>query len=469
MEERKYMLSIKNNLKSSSLNSNLKTKLDKQEITLNNRNSNSLIINRLTKDEVSFAGIYVNNNYYTDLEYSDAIKYKKEKEGAKLYHIGERYNFFEYWFTAKAEKHVAEVNKCIKDIKIQEEKDLKQLKEKQENEKLLAKQKEEQRRLLEEKEKEQKLLQEELERTIKENQKLELERKKINESSSKLTPREEAIVKLTQIPPYKTLAKLKQDTIDLIITSFIKPFATDKIDKNEGLSTKVPNGVLLHSPYSTNNQNIAKALAEQVLQDKFHTHFKEVSMKNNNYYEFEETLENIKEQALTDYDDNDQRTIIFIKDFDKIALTEDNKEYNSQLNSFLKTFFLDCAESGCTILATATNINDIESPFTINEGRFKAIIPLTRESIINSNPAKMDLNPINNKTDINIKVSLLEEEQKNSDKIDFKKISELSAEIWDYAIANKQPEILKVILKYRTAQERHDLDTIIREKGKPEN
>lgn len=89
-------------------------------MSINNTNMYKTVENsKSAPKHISFQGKVVNGHYYTDQEYVDAINFK---------HLGtvtccnfvERYGTWEYIFTSKAEKHAAEVNKCIADIKAEE-------------------------------------------------------------------------------------------------------------------------------------------------------------------------------------------------------------------------------------------------------------------------------------------------------------------------------------------------------------
>lgn len=292
--------------------------------------------------KITFKGKTINDHYYTDQEYVDAMNYKDryEWESNLLSDIYDRYGFWQYVFTFKPDEHVAEVKKCVSDIKAEEEKEAKKAKELEDKEK----------RLIEELEK----------------------------ANAKPIAREKAIAELSAINPNKGLGNcnISDGLREILIEEFVIPFAVDQINREEGLPTEVPNGLLLYGSDSDKSVKTARALAEQVLQDKFSSNFKEVSIKNNNFSKFEDELKDIKEKASIKYEKTGQRNIILIKDFDKIAFDNDHPEYNPQLNSFLKLYFLDCAESGCTILATAKNIDNIENPFIVNKKRFAIKEPI---------------------------------------------------------------------------------------------
>lgn len=311
-----------------------------QNFDKNQTCQNSIINTNSNKNRLAFKGKTINGNFYTDQEYVDAMKYKDKRNfGSELLQaISDRYGFFEYLFTNRPEKHVDEVKKCVVDIKAEE-----------------AREAERARKLKEEEKK----LREELERL-----------------NAKPLARERAIKELSIIKTGKGLdnCNLSNENLEILMKKFVEPFAVDKINKEEGLPTEIPNGLLFCNSGSDKSTKTVSALAEQVLQNKFPENFKEVSIKNDDYLKFIDELKNIKENASTKYHETGERTIILMKDFDEIAYDNDHTQYNSPLNSFLKTYFLNCAESGCTILATAKNPDNIEDPFIVNKKRFSDVI-----------------------------------------------------------------------------------------------
>ncbi|MFA6988929.1 MAG: hypothetical protein WC197_02565 [Candidatus Gastranaerophilaceae bacterium] len=316
------------------------------QITLNKKKTNTVKIKKIRPNsqiyrnndicKITFKGKTINEHCYTDQEYVDAIKYKNKKD-LTIADISHRYSILEILFSMKAEKHVDKIKQCIADIKAEESKKA-------------AREVEKTRKFQEE----EKWLKEELE--------------KLNAQTS---AKEKAIAQLTQITSDKGVGRynISGKLFEKLTEKFIRPFALDKINKEEGFPTEVPNGIILYGS-SDKSAQIAITLAEQVLQDKLLSSFKQVSIKNNDFQQFRNELNDIKEKASIEYEETGQRTIILIKNFDEIARNIEDPEYNPPLNSFLKTYFLDCAESGCTIFATAQKPENIEEPFVINNKRF---------------------------------------------------------------------------------------------------
>ena len=315
------------------------------QLTFPNKAKELKINNSFThrNNSVAFKGQSINGHYYTDREYLDALDYK-DSGGVSADTFMDRYGFFKYIFTSKAERHAEEVNKCIADLKAVEEQEANARSE----------------RLYR-----QALAEARVQRAL-------------EEARAETLRREQAIQEAKKIQENKGLArcKLSQALKDELVEKIVNLFAVDSLNKQGGWKTEVPNAVLLYSSNSRKNRQVAKVLGEQILQDKFSDNFYTVSLKNGNHNKFEEGLNKAKRDAAAKYKETGQRAIIFIPDFDKIAVDYDTPSYNPKLNSFLKTFLLDCANNGCTIFATAQDIKKIEEPFVINKQRFSIKIHL---------------------------------------------------------------------------------------------
>ncbi|MFA6988927.1 MAG: ATP-binding protein [Candidatus Gastranaerophilaceae bacterium] len=175
------------------------------------------------------------------------------------------------------------------------------------------------------------------------------------------------------------IAGYKQDKLALN-KAFISPFL--KSMENSEIYEKVPNGVLLYGLSGNGKTTMALALAEQVLGDKVTTNFYNLSNKNGEKVVAE--LEIIKEKASNEFEETRQRTIVFIDEFDGIALENGINGYNGSVNGQLKTFLNDCANYGITVVATTNHPRNIEEAFTINKKRFNVqtvIEPPTKEDI----------------------------------------------------------------------------------------
>lgn len=204
-----------------------------------------------------------------------------------------------------------------------------------------------------------------------------IEREEAEKLKAKPKTREDAIAQMSALSPNKGLGtcNLHPDTLDSLMEKIIKPFAVDKINREEGLPTEVPNGLLLHSKNSEKAAEIAKALAEQILQDGFPEHYAAFSIPSEPSG-FMKVLEKIKEKASANHAETGQRTVILIRDIDEAIVKPEHPNYNPDLNGFLKVFFQDCAESGCTILATAKNPTNIENAFIVNKRRFSDVVEI---------------------------------------------------------------------------------------------
>ena len=291
----------------------------------------------------SFQGKVVNHRFYTDQEYVDAMKYK-DQGSVSCSDFCERYGFWEYVFTYKAERHAAEVNKCINDIKREE------ARENAEREKKL--------------------------RAIEaEKQKL---AKEIEELEQKEEKRQQTIEKYTNIEKNTALCDccLSSDNKNLLLDELFIPYAESIADKTE--YPNIPNGILIYSPNSIQNDKAVKAIASQLQQEKFSSNFKQINF-DGDIEKFQNDLLEVKAIANQKYSHKKEITVIYIPDFDKIALKTDKNNYTAELNSFLKVYMLDCAKNGCIIASTAKNENNIESPFLINNKRFGVIINLEDE------------------------------------------------------------------------------------------
>lgn len=292
----------------------------------------------------SFKGKTINGRYYTDQEYVDAMKYKSHGHVDNSYFM-DRYGFWEYVFTQKSEKHAKEVNKCIDDIKEEE---------RQKNAIREAKLKEI------EKEKQ------ELAKKIEEIEKEENSRKKNIEKYTNLD-------KNTELLSYG----LSQDNIEQLSEELFLPYAESIADGAQYPNT--PNGVLIQGNDSAQNEKIAKTIARQIQQENTISNFKQVNF-DGNIEKFQNDLQEIKAKANQKYSQKKEITVIYIPDFDKIALKPNKADYVPELNSFLKVYMLNCAKNGCLLLATANDECKIESPFLINNKRFGVIVNLENEN-----------------------------------------------------------------------------------------
>ncbi len=291
----------------------------------------------------SFKGKTINGHYYTDQEYVDAMKYKSYGSVDCSYFM-DRYGFWEYVFTKKAEKHADEVNKCINDIN------------------------EEDRR--------KNAIREEKLRAI-EKAKRELS-KKIEDIEKKENDRKKIIAKYTNIDKNTELLScgLSKENLEQLSEELFHPYAESVADKTQYPNT--PNGVLIQGSDSVQKERVAKAIARQIQQENTISNFQQVNF-DGNIEKFQNVLQRIKAIASQKYFHNKEMTIIYIPDFDKIALKPNKADYIPELNSFLKVYMLNCAKNGCILLATAKDEGKIESPFLINNKRFGVIVNLENE------------------------------------------------------------------------------------------
>ena len=286
---------------------------------------------------VTFQGKIINGHYYSDKVYVDAM------ELGTFGHltpdlIREEYGFFEYYFTDKVERYVKKVNDCIDDLNIEAKNRLKE-KEKKFNQ-------------------------------LKGDIQDQLDT--INEGQKK---KEEKINSFLALDEHKGLGvcQLSKENLDTLLEEVVRPFAESTINKD--YDKQVPNGVLISGKDEYNNEKLARELAYQLLKDDFDFCFKKVKYEDD-VEDFQIRLNKTKERAFEKYQKQGKKTVIYIPNFDETARTPDHDDYTPSLNRFLKSYFLNCAEQGCMIIASAQNSKDIERPFLINQQRFKVSIKI---------------------------------------------------------------------------------------------
>lgn len=147
--------------------------------------------------------------------------------------------------------------------------------------------------------------------------------------------------------------------------AFLSPFI--KSMSNSDVCEKVPNGVLLYGLTGNGKTTLARGLAEQALGDKIETNYYELT---GNGKEVVEDLKEIREKASEEFKNTGQRSIVFIDEFDGIALEQNKLGYNGANNGYLKEFLNDCSESGITVIAATNHPRNIEEAFIINKRRF---------------------------------------------------------------------------------------------------
>ncbi len=298
---------------------------------------------RQYQPSLSFKGKTINGHYYTDQEYVDALKYKSYGHVDYSYFV-DRYGFFEYVFTKNPERHANEVNKCINDIK-EEEKQKNAIRE----EKLRAIEKEKQ----------------ELSKKIEDIEKKEKERKKIIEKYANIDKNTELLS-----------CGLSQENIEQLSEELFQPYGESVANEEQYPNT--PNGLLIQGDDSAQNEKAAKAIARQIQQENTISNVQQINF-DGNIEKFQNDLKRIKTIASQNYSQKKEMTVIYIPDFDKIALKPNKADYRPELNSFLKVYMLNCAKNGCILLATAKDEEKIESPFLINNKRFGIIVNLENE------------------------------------------------------------------------------------------
>lgn len=291
----------------------------------------------------SFKGKTINGHYYTDQEYVDAMKYKSYDRVDCTY-FRDRYGFWQYYFTQAPEQHANEVNKCINDIK--------------------------------EEEKRKNAIREEKSRAI-EKAKQELS-KKIEDIEKKENDRKKIIEKYTNLDKNTELLScgLSQENIEQLSEELFHPYAESIADEAQYPNT--PNGILIQGSDSARQEKVAKAIAGQIQQENTISNFQQVIF-DGNIEKLQNDLQEIKTIANQKYSHKKELTVIYIPDFDKIALKPNKADYIPELNSFLKVYMLNCAKNGCILLATAKDESKIESPFLINNKRFGVVINLENE------------------------------------------------------------------------------------------
>lgn len=287
---------------------------------------------------VTFQSKIINGHCYSDKVYVDAMEWG-EFGYLTPDLIREEFGFFDYYFTDKVERYVKKVNDCINDLNIEAENRLKE-KEKKFNQ-------------------------------IKGNIQGQIDA--INEGPKK---KEETINSFLALDKHKGLGvcQLSKENLDTLLEEVVRPFAESTINKE--YDTQVPNGVLISGKDEYNNEKLARELAYQLLKDDFDFCFKKVKYENNDVEDFQIRLNKTKEKAFEKYKKQGKKTVIYIPKFDETARTPDHDDYTPSLNRFLKSYFLNCAEQGCMIIASAQNSQDIERPFLINQQRFKVSIKI---------------------------------------------------------------------------------------------
>lgn len=171
---------------------------------------------------------------------------------------------------------------------------------------------------------------------------------------------------------------LTKGQYDKLIDDVLYPFALDTVSENT--SSNIPNGILITGSNDKHNEEVAYALARQVLRGNYYDNLVELSpydITSGEEDEFREDLNRIKEDSKNKYEKTKQRTIIYIPEFDKLCRDGYDDDYDPAMNNFMKAYFKDCPSSGCTILATASSADNIERPFFSNKSRFGIVLDLS--------------------------------------------------------------------------------------------
>ena len=156
-----------------------------------------------------------------------------------------------------------------------------------------------------------------------------------------------------------------EDDKNALFQAFINPYRESY--NNHDFDDDVPNAILLYGLSGNGKTTLSKAIVEEL-----------INTTKSNYYDLSETaptklpdkLIEIKEKALTDFDKNHKRTLIFLDEFDRFALREDMNGYRGDVNGHLKTFLNDCSQYGITVIATTNHPRNIEYPLITNKRRF---------------------------------------------------------------------------------------------------
>ena len=280
----------------------------------------------------AFKSQWVNGHLYTDREYIDASNISGHVDCS---HFSDRYGFFTYVFTQTAERHASRVNSCFDDL--QEEERQKMAKIQAEKEALIAR-----RRALEE----------ELARKQKELEKRSVQSNKSNE--------------------FKNCDLSEEQKTDIIENVF-SPIKIS--DTNEDAYESVPNGIILVGGNKERREKLCIIIAKEILGKEYPENF--IKIKNiKNDDSFGDYMLSLKQESKERFDDKHKRTILFMEDFNNFAADINDDSYNPNRNNFLKNYFLDCADYGCLIIATAKDTDSVEDPFIINKKRFGLVIEL---------------------------------------------------------------------------------------------
>lgn len=301
-----------------------------------------IINNNVYNNKISFKSKVIDGRTFSDKVYADSLKYTALKYDHDMVcdAVLSRYSWFEKWFDAPFD-YLREVHDCMYHMELAKEKNIKERER-------LRKQKEA------------------------EIAKIEEEKRKHSEKQAFILRLSDKFSKLESGFGLSECGLTKKQT-EKLIKEVVLPFAMDKLDDN--VAVDIPNGIIITGGRDKQKEETAYGLANQVLRGDFNRNFVEVSYFEDTD-EFEETLEQIKENAREKYEIDKSRTIIYIQDFDSISKNIYDDDYDPHLNNFLKNYFLDCAENGCTILATASSFEDMEQTFLINKQRFNVQVDL---------------------------------------------------------------------------------------------
>ena len=289
----------------------------------------------------AFKSKMVNNHLYSDEVYADAFAHKNRGE-VNYEEFFPRFKLWEIIFTTRCEKYAATVEECRKDILLEE------FKQQKKRTKEIKKLKEEQEAL----EAERRRAEEEAAR-----QKEEIERKSLQAEQDCLI---------------KSCCLLSEEQKAEIIDTLISPIRN--VDNNNGYET-IPNGILIIGSNKKIRKQINDLIVIDVLkgfQDNIYFIIKNVT----NDEIFVRDLCELKEKAKNIYENSKKRTILFMDDFDCFAPGCESEKYSQSKNGFLKNYFLDCADNGCLIIASARSKKNIDAPFLINKKRFGLVIEL---------------------------------------------------------------------------------------------